>query len=93
MAVKVVILGGSAIATPELAGAIARISRRTQPIELVLVSRSADKLSKVAGVSRLYAGGDSLLTISYTTDLETALQGADYILNQVRVGGIPGACF
>ena len=49
--VKVVVLGGSAIATPELVNAIRQIPQRTQPIELVLVSRQLDKLAKVARIA------------------------------------------
>jgi 6-phospho-beta-glucosidase len=91
--VKVVVLGGSGVATPELASAIVESPGRTQPVELVLVGRSRDKLEKVTGIARLLAGNDPLLTISSTTDTEAALTGADYVLNQVRVGGLEARAF
>jgi len=91
--VKVVVLGGSGVATPELSSAIVASPGRTQPLELVLVGRSRGKLEKVAGIARLLAGGDPLLTISCTTDAEAALSGADYVLNQVRVGGLEARAF
>ena len=91
--VKVVVLGGSGVATPELANAIVESPGRTQLIELVLVGRSRDKLEKVAGVARLLAGRDPLLTISWSTDTEAALAGADYVLNQIRVGGLEARAF
>ncbi len=91
--VKVVVLGGSGVAKPELANAIVESPGRTQPVELVLVGRSRDKLEKVAGIARLLAGGDPLLTISWSTDTEAALTGADYVLNQIRVGGLEARAF
>jgi len=66
---------------------------RTRPLDLVLVGRSADKLEKVAGVARLLAGGDPLLAVSHTTDVESALSGADYVINQIRVGGLEARAF
>ena len=91
--VKVVVLGGSGVATPELASAIASSPGRTQRIELVLVGRNLDKLETVAGVTRLLAGQDPLLEISHTTDVAAALTGADYVINQVRVGGLEARAF
>lgn len=92
-AVKVVVLGGSGVATPELADAIVRIPDRTRPVELVLVGRTADKLAKVAAVARHLAGGDPLLSIAHTTDWEAALVGAHYVINQIRVGGLEARAF
>jgi len=86
--VKIVVLGGSAVATPELARAIAACPGRATPLELVLVGRSAQKLATVAGAARLLAAGDPLLAISHTTDVEAALAGAEFVINQVRVGGL-----
>jgi 6-phospho-beta-glucosidase len=91
--VKVVVLGGRGIATPELVGAIVQIPERMQPIELVLVGRTLEKLEKVAAVARLFAGDDPLLTISHTTDVEEALSGTDYVINQIRVGGLKARAF
>ncbi len=85
---RVVVLGGSGVATPELARAIAAMPGRTRPVELVLVGRNAEKLATVAGAARLLAGEDRFLSISHTTDVEAALAGADCVLNQMRVGGL-----
>jgi len=92
-AAKVVVLGGSGVATPELASAIVHSPGRTAPLELVLVGRTRGKLEKVAQVARLMAGEDPLLTISHSTDAEAALAGADYVINQVRVGGLEARAF
>ena len=93
MSVKVVVLGGSGVATPALAQALHQSPDRTQPIELVLVGRSAGKLETVAGIARLFGEGDPLLTVSTSTDVDAALAGADYVLNQVRVGGLEARSF
>jgi 6-phospho-beta-glucosidase len=91
--IKLVVLGGSGVATPELAEAMVHCPGRTVPVEMVLVGRSRDKLEKVTQVSRLLAGDDPLLSISCTTDTEAALAGADFVLNQVRVGGLEARAF
>jgi len=92
-AVKVVVLGGSGVATPELADAMVKCAGRMVPVELVLVGRDRDKLEKVAAVSQLLAGEDPLLAVSHSVDAEAALAGADYVLNQVRVGGLEARAF
>jgi len=85
---RVVVLGGSGVATPELVRAIAAMPGRTRPVELVLVGRNPEKLALVAGVARQFAERDRFLTVSHTTDVETALAGADCVLNQMRIGGL-----
>ncbi len=90
---KLVVLGGSGVATPELARALAQEPGRTVPLEVVLVGRDRAKLELVAAVSRLLAGEGSRLTISLETDPARALEGADYVLNQVRVGGLEARAF
>ena len=92
-AAKVVVLGGGGVATPELAEAIVRSPGRTQPLAMVLVGRDAEKLRKVAAVARILGGDDPLLEISQTTDVEGALAGADYVINQIRVGGLQARAF
>ena len=91
--VKVVVLGGSGVATPELAAALAAIPQRQVAIELVLVGRNAAKLNLVAGAARLLARDDPHLTISHTTDVQAALGGAAYVINQMRVGGLEARSF
>ena len=105
---KVVVLGGSGVATPELVDAIregiVHSPDRTRrgwidPIKLVLVGRSLEKLEKVAAVARHMAGDDApgdtggLLSVSHTTDAKVALSGADYVINQIRVGGLEARAF
>ena len=90
---KVVVLGGSGVATPELVDALIHCSNRETPMDLVLVGRSRDKLETVTAVGRLLAGQDPLLSLSCTTDAEAALAGADFVINQMRVGGLEARLF
>jgi len=84
---KLTVLGGSSIASPILIQEfLARKDR--PPFEVCLVGRTKPKLEKVAAVSAaLTEGADIPLKITYETDLQKGLTGADYILNQIRVGG------
>ncbi len=90
---KIVVLGGSGVATPDLAAALVNTPNRQRCIHLVLHGRSEEKLARVAGIARILAGSDALLEISYTTDIHAALDKADFILNQIRVGGLEARSF
>jgi 6-phospho-beta-glucosidase len=93
MVIKVTVLGGSSVATPELVEAIRTIPGRKQAIQLVLHGRSIEKLKTVATITNYCAEGDPLLEVDATTDLEQALKGAHFVLNQVRVGGLEARVF
>jgi 6-phospho-beta-glucosidase len=85
--VKLSVLGGSGVATPGLIQALVDADQRP-PIEVVLLGRTADKLERVAALSKRLAERASIpLTVNHTTDLRTGLEGSDYVLNQIRVGG------
>ena len=89
---KVVILGGSSVGTPALIDALER-QQPTQSIALVLLGRSHDKLDPVAHAATLMAQGSEWLHVTATTDLAEALDGANYVINQVRVGGLAARAF
>ncbi len=91
--VRIVVLGGSGVATPELAAALVEAPGRERPIELVLVGRSRQKLETVAGIARLMAGDHAGVTLRTETCAETALEGAEIVLNQIRVGGLEARAF
>lgn len=92
-AVKMTVLGGSSVGTPELIDALQRQGPSPQPIHLVLHGRSHDKLDPVARVASNMARGVEWLTVSASTELAEALGGANYVLNQVRVGGLAARAF
>jgi len=85
--IKLAVLGGSSVATPELIRALSERADRP-PMEVALLGRTGHKLERVAALSaRLAARARVPLTVTHTTNLQRGLEGADYVLNQVRVGG------
>ena len=84
---KLTVLGGSSIASPMLIQEI--LGRKDRPpFEVCLVGRTKSKLEKVAAASAALAESAEIpLKITYETDLQKGLSGANYILNQIRVGG------
>jgi 6-phospho-beta-glucosidase len=100
---RLIVLGGSAAATPELFDALVDWpggTERRPPLEVVLVGRSVEKLELVARECRrrvTVAGGSRRagppIEVRAEPDRRRALQGADVVLNQVRVGGLAGRAF
>jgi 6-phospho-beta-glucosidase len=87
--IRLTILGGSGVATPEMVRALAAVSDRPS-VEIVLHGRTEEKLERVAAIcQRLAAIASPPLRVRHTTDLAEGLGGADYVLNQIRVGGYP----
>jgi 6-phospho-beta-glucosidase len=87
--IRLTILGGSGVATPEVVRALAGVSDRPS-VEIVLHGRTEEKLERVAeACRRLAAPASPPLRVRHTTDLAKGLEGADYVLNQIRVGGYP----
>ncbi len=91
--VKLAVLGGSSVASPELIRALTERTDRPS-IEVVLLGRTGHKLERVAALSaRLAARASVPLTVTHTTDLRRGLEGANYVLNQIRVGGYPARAY
>ncbi|MEM4724678.1 MAG: hypothetical protein QXP01_06670, partial [Candidatus Hadarchaeum sp.] len=91
---KLVVWGGSAIATPELIDALRKALQPGEALEVVLVGRTVEKLRLVGELCcKLANACQADLCVSYTADMEAALEGADYILSQIRVGGLQGRAF
>jgi 6-phospho-beta-glucosidase len=92
--IRLVVLGGSSIASPELIALLISLQGQLPPIEVVLHGRTRQKLELVGSIcQQMVHTRSGNLFVSYTTDLEKALEGADYILNQIRVGGLKGRAF
>lgn len=91
--IKLAVLGGSGVATPELVDTLAEASERPA-VRVALIGRSADKLEAVGAMCRrLAARASPPITISTHTDPREGLDGADYVLNQIRVGGYQARAF
>lgn len=85
---KLTVVGGGSTYTPELVDGFARL-RDTLPVEeLVLVDPAADRLEVVGGLARrIFARQGHPGRIVTTSDLDGAVDGADAVLLQLRVGG------
>lgn len=85
--IKLAVLGGSGVATPGLIHVLTGAEARP-PMQITLIGRTAEKLELVGELSRRLAEDVEIpLEIEYTTDTKRGIEGADYILNQIRVGG------
>jgi 6-phospho-beta-glucosidase len=88
LGVKLAVVGGGSTYTPELIDGIARRADRVPVDELVLLDIDAERLQIVGGLAgrmlqRLEWGGRLVLT----GDTDAAIEGADFVLIQLRVGG------
>jgi 6-phospho-beta-glucosidase len=85
---KLAVVGGGSTYTPELVAGLARERERLDLRELVLQDPDAERREVVGGLAgRMLdaAGYDGALSV--TDDLDRALEGASFVLVQLRVGG------
>ncbi len=85
---KIAVIGGGSTYTPELVSGLSRERDRIDVRDLVLHDIDPERREVVGGLAeRMLArqgyGGDLLVT----DDLDRAVDGADYVLIQIRVGG------
>ncbi|MGW0086717.1 6-phospho-beta-glucosidase [Streptomyces sp. NPDC003393] len=85
---KLTIIGGGSTYTPEIVDGLIRLRDRLPVTELALQDVSQDRLGVLAGMTRrmLSAGGHPAAVTTHT-DLRPAVEGADIVLVQLRVGG------
>ncbi|MFI1725671.1 6-phospho-beta-glucosidase [Streptomyces sp. NPDC020489] len=85
---KLTVVGGGSTYTPELVDGFARL-RDTLPLtELVLTDPAADRLELIGALARrIFAKQGHPARIVTTADLDRAVDGADAVLLQLRVGG------
>jgi 6-phospho-beta-glucosidase len=85
---KLTVVGGGSTYTPELVDGIARLTGEMKISELVLVDPDAARLSVVGPFSaRIMAHYGHPAAVSWTADLDAAVEGAGAVLLQLRVGG------
>lgn len=88
MGVKLAVVGGGSTYTPELIEGIARRSDRLAVDELVLLDIDQERLDIVGGLAeRMLRRLDWPGRLLRTGDLDAAIDGADFVLIQLRVGG------
>jgi 6-phospho-beta-glucosidase len=88
MGTRITVVGAGSTYTPELVEGFARRSERLPIDELVLLDIDAERLEVVGGLARRMLdrlGWSGRVTL--TDDRDAALDGADFVLLQLRVGG------
>ena len=88
MGVKVAVVGAGSTYTPELVEGFATRGDRLPIDELVLLDIDADRLGIVGGLAdRMMRRAGWNGTLRLTADLDDALEGTDFVVVQLRVGG------
>jgi 6-phospho-beta-glucosidase len=85
---KIAVIGGGSTYTPELVSGLSRERERIDVRELVLQDIDEERREVVGGLAARMLDRqrfDGSLTV--TDDLDRALDGADFVLIQIRVGG------
>jgi 6-phospho-beta-glucosidase len=85
---KVAVIGAGSTYTPELVSGLARERERIDVDDLVLHDIDAERLEIVAGLAgRMLERAGYRGRLESTGDLVRAVDGADFVLVQIRVGG------
>jgi 6-phospho-beta-glucosidase len=85
---KLAVIGGGSTYTPELIDGFARLRDDLPVEELVLMDPAVDRLELVGGLAqRIFAHQGHPGTVRTTGSLDDAVDGADAVLLQLRIGG------
>jgi 6-phospho-beta-glucosidase len=85
---KIAVVGGGSTYTPELVSGLSRERERIDVTELVLHDIDPERREVVGGMAgRMLAHQGFAGRLTVTGDLDRALDGADFVLVQIRVGG------
>src|SRR5437762_2245462 len=88
MSTKIAVIGGGSTYTPELVDGLARRADRLPIGELVLLDIEPERLEVVGGLAqRMLARAGWSGRLVTTLDRDAAVDGADFVLIQLRVGG------
>jgi 6-phospho-beta-glucosidase len=88
MGLKLAVVGGGSTYTPELVDGFTRRTDRVAIDEIALLDIDRDRLAIVAGLAeRMLARQGWTGRVVQTTDRDEAIDGADFVLIQLRVGG------
>ncbi|HEY6069703.1 MAG TPA: maltose-6'-phosphate glucosidase, partial [Gaiellaceae bacterium] len=85
---KIAVVGGGSTYTPELVSGLSRERDRIDVRDLVLHDIDEERLEVVGGLAgRMLDRQGYTAGLQTTDDLDRALDGADFVLVQIRVGG------
>ncbi|TQM65128.1 6-phospho-beta-glucosidase [Humibacillus xanthopallidus] len=88
---RLVVLGGGGFRVPLVHGALLGDRSTRRVTEVVLHDTDAGRLAVMAHVlDAAGAGHPDAPAVSVTTDLDRALDGADFVFSAIRVGGLVG---
>lgn len=88
MTPTIAVLGGSSPFTVAMVEALADPAQDVPSVRLVLQGRSVEALELLEAYSQRRLG--SSWSVSSTTDLDTAIEGATIVVHQIRYGGLNG---
>lgn len=87
---KVSVIGAGSTYTPELIEGLIRKSDQLPVTDIALMDIDESRLSVVGGLARrMLSAAGSAIGLALTTRRREALDGADYVITQLRVGGLP----
>ncbi|MGM0578642.1 MAG: 6-phospho-beta-glucosidase [Myxococcota bacterium] len=88
---KIAVVGGGSTYTPELLHGLVERAESLGLERVVLEDVRPDRLTPVTGFcQRMARAMGSDVTVEATTELDEALRDADFVVNQIRVGGQEG---
>ncbi len=89
MGIKLTIIGAAGLRTPLILQAVLLRQSKLELSELALMDIDAERLELIAALTApLEAANPPRFRIQRTTNLDLALQGADYVITTFRVGGM-----
>ncbi|MGE5251869.1 MAG: 6-phospho-beta-glucosidase [Bacteroidota bacterium] len=89
MGLKISVIGGGSSYTPELFADLAEEAKPLDVEQVVLMDPNAERAAFIADVSeRLIRTSGQKIRVRSTASLEEALSGSDFVILQVRVGGL-----
>ncbi|MBL8092626.1 MAG: hypothetical protein JNL73_00565 [Anaerolineales bacterium] len=86
---KLTVIGGGSVRTPQLIPALIRRAHRLNLTELWLMDTDAEKLDLIGGLCR-HLAADAPFSVHFTTAAETAIAGAHHVVTSIRPGGEQG---
>ncbi|HEY8686941.1 MAG TPA: 6-phospho-beta-glucosidase, partial [Chloroflexota bacterium] len=85
---KICVVGAGSTYTPELIEGLIERSDVLPVRELALVDINADRLEILRAMAdRMFQAAGKDVLVTATEDRRRAIDGADFVLNQIRVGG------
>lgn len=89
MGIKITVIGGASSYTPELFADLHEFRDRFEVDQVTLMDLNPDKLHSIAGVCQRLIDQYALPTkLHATTRYDEALDGSDFVMAQIRVGGL-----